>query len=109
MDDRLVKLDILGHDDPTALRMLQDITGLNPREIPLDDAETMRIFTSPEPLGVDLSELGCSVGSLGIPEFGTDFVRTVLENTQPHTMEELVRIAGLTHGTDVWLNNAERS
>lgn len=107
MDDRLVKLDILGHDDPTALRMLQDITGLNPREIPLDDAETMRIFTSPEPLGVDLSELGCSVGSLGIPEFGTDFVRTVLENTQPHTMEELVRIAGLTHGTDVWLNNAE--
>lgn len=107
MDDRLVKLDILGHDDPTALRMLQDITGLNPREIPLDDAQTMRIFVSPEPLGIDLSALDCSVGSLGIPEFGTDFVRKVLEDTQPHTMEELVRIAGLTHGTDVWLNNAE--
>lgn len=107
MDDRLVKLDILGHDDPTALRMLEDITGINPRSIPLDDPETMRIFTSPEPLGVDLSGLSCTVGSLGIPEFGTGFVRTVLENTQPKTMEELVRIAGLTHGTDVWLNNAE--
>lgn len=107
MDDRLVKLDILGHDDPTALRMLQDITGINPRDIPLDDPDTMRIFTSPEPLGIELSGLECSVGSLGIPEFGTGFVRTVLENTQPRTMEELVRIAGLTHGTDVWLNNAE--
>ena len=107
MDDRLVKLDILGHDDPTALRMLEDITGINPRSIPLDDPETMRIFTSPEPLGIDLSGLSCTVGSLGIPEFGTGFVRTVLENTQPKTMEELVRIAGLTHGTDVWLNNAE--
>lgn len=107
MDDRLVKLDILGHDDPTALRMLEDITGINPRTIPLDDPETMRIFTSPEPLGVDLSGLECTVGSLGIPEFGTGFVRTVLENTQPKTMEELVRISGLTHGTDVWLNNAE--
>ena len=107
MDDRLVKLDILGHDDPTALRMLQDITGINPRDIPLDDLDTMRIFTSSEPLGIELSGLECSVGSLGIPEFGTGFVRTVLENTQPRTMEELVRIAGLTHGTDVWLNNAE--
>jgi len=107
MDDRLVKLDILGHDDPTALRMLEDLTGINPRSIPLDDPETMRIFTTPEPLGIDLSELECTVGSLGIPEFGTGFVRNVLECTKPHTMEELVRIAGLTHGTDVWLNNAE--
>ncbi|MDO4543073.1 MAG: PolC-type DNA polymerase III [Clostridia bacterium] len=107
MDDRLVKLDILGHDDPTALRMLQDLTGLNPREIPLDDPETRNIFHTFEPLGIDLSEMECSVGSLGVPEFGTGFVRQVLEATQPKTMEELVRIAGLTHGTDVWLNNAE--
>jgi DNA polymerase-3 subunit alpha (Gram-positive type) len=107
MDDRLVKLDILGHDDPTALRMLQDLTGLDPVTIPLDDPETMRIYTSSEPLKVDLSALRCSVGTLGTPEFGTSFVRGVLEATMPTTMEELVRISGLTHGTDVWLGNAE--
>lgn len=107
MDDRLVKLDILGHDDPTALRMLQDITGINPQTIPLDDPSTRKIYSSVAPLGIDLSELNCQVGSLGVPEFGTGFVRTVLESTLPSTMEELVRIAGLTHGTDVWLNNAE--
>ena len=107
MDDRLVKLDILGHDDPTALRMLEDITGLNPRSIPLDDPDTMSLFSSARALGVDLSGLECKVGSLGVPEFGTGFVRGVLESTLPTTMEELVRIAGLTHGTDVWLNNAE--
>lgn len=107
MDDRLVKLDILGHDDPTALRMLEDITGLNPRSIPLDDPDTMRLFSSTESLGIDLSGLECTVGSLGVPEFGTGFVRGVLESTKPSTMEELVRISGLTHGTDVWLNNAE--
>ncbi len=107
MDDRLVKLDILGHDDPTALRMLEDITGVNPRGIPLDDADTMGIFSSPAPLKIDLSGMNCSVGTLGVPEFGTGFVRTVLENTKPTSIEELIRIAGLTHGTDVWLNNAE--
>ncbi len=107
MDDRLVKLDILGHDDPTALRMLQDLTGVNPIDIPLDDRETMRIYSTAEPLRIDLSELKCDVGSLGVPEFGTGFVRGVLESTRPTSMEELVRIAGLTHGTDVWLNNAE--
>ena len=107
MDDRLVKLDILGHDDPTALRMLEDLTGLNPREIPLDDPETRSLFSSSEALGIDLSALNCTVGSLAVPEFGTGFVRGVLENTKPTTMEELVRISGLTHGTDVWLNNAE--
>ncbi len=107
MDDRLVKLDILGHDDPTALRMLQDITGLNPLDIPLDDPETRRIYSSAEPLKVDLSALHCDVGTLGTPEFGTGFVRNVLEITRPTTIEELVRIAGLTHGTDVWLGNAE--
>ncbi len=107
MDDRLVKLDILGHDDPTALRMLEDITGLNPRSIPLDDPETRELFWSTDSLHIDLSEIDCSLGTLGVPEFGTGFVRQVLENTRPTTIEELVRIAGLTHGTDVWLNNAE--
>ena len=107
MDDRLVKLDILGHDDPTALRMLEDITGLNPRSIPLDDPDTRELFWSTQSLHIDLKEIDCSLGTLGVPEFGTGFVRQVLENTRPNTIEELVRIAGLTHGTDVWLNNAE--
>ncbi|MCE5189212.1 MAG: PolC-type DNA polymerase III [Eubacteriales bacterium] len=107
MDDRLVKLDILGHDDPTALRMLQDLTGLDPVTIPLDDPDTMRIYLSSDSLKVDLSAIGCKVGTLGTPEFGTGFVRGVLDATQPTTMEELVRISGLTHGTDVWLGNAE--
>lgn len=107
MDDRLVKLDILGHDDPTALRMLQDMTGIDPVQIPLDDPETRMIYSSPEPLHVDLSALKCTVGTLGVPEFGTSFVQKVLEQTRPTTMEELVRISGLTHGTDVWLGNAE--
>ncbi|MBQ7091918.1 MAG: PolC-type DNA polymerase III, partial [Clostridia bacterium] len=107
MDDRLVKLDILGHDDPTVLRMLKDITGLDPQSIPLDDPETMRIFSSSEPLGVSLEELDCDVGSIAIPEFGTTFVRQMLKDTRPTTMEELVRISGLSHGTDVWLGNAQ--
>ncbi len=107
MDDRLVKLDILGHDDPTALHMLEALTGLNPREIPLDDPDTRMLFSTVEPLHIDLTGIGCSLGTLGVPEFGTGFVRQVLENTRPTTFEELIRIAGLTHGTDVWLNNAE--
>jgi DNA polymerase-3 subunit alpha (Gram-positive type) len=107
MDDRLVKLDILGHDDPTALHMLEALTGLNPRSIPLDDPDTRMLFSTVEPLHVDLSEINCTLGTLGVPEFGTGFVRQVLENTRPTTFEELIRIAGLTHGTDVWLNNAE--
>ena len=107
MDDRLVKLDILGHDDPTALRMMEDLTGVSPHSIPLDDPDTRGIFSSFAPLGIDLTPLNCSVGTLGVPEFGTGFVRQVLEQTRPKTIEELVRIAGLTHGTDVWLNNAE--
>lgn len=107
MDDRLVKLDILGHDDPTALRMLQDITGIDPKGLPLDDPETMKIFSSAEPLNVTLEELNCDVGSIAIPEFGTSFVRQMLMDTRPTTMEELVRIAGLSHGTGVWLGNAQ--
>lgn len=107
LDDKLVKLDILGHDDPTTLRMLQDITGVDPKSIPLSDEDTMSIFKSEEVLGIQLKELGCDVGSLGIPEFGTEFVRGMLMDTRPTTMEELVRIAGLSHGTNVWLGNAQ--
>lgn len=107
LDDKLVKLDILGHDDPTVLRMLHDITGLDPRSIPLDDPETMSIYRTDEALKVSLKPLGCDVGSLAIPEFGTNFVRGMLVETRPTTMEELVRISGLSHGTDVWNNNAQ--
>lgn len=98
MDDRLVKLDILGHDDPTVLRMLEDLTGIDPKTIPLDDPDTMEIFRSLESLGVSLDELGCDVGCIAIPEFGTNFVRGMIMDTRPTTMEELVRISGLSHG-----------
>lgn len=107
LDDRLVKLDILGHDDPTALKMLRDLTSFDPLNIPLDDEPTMGIYSSVEPLKISLNAIGCDVGTLGIPEFGTHFVRGMLKETRPTTMEELVRIAGLSHGTDVWLNNAQ--
>jgi DNA polymerase-3 subunit alpha (Gram-positive type) len=105
--DNLLKLDILGHDDPTSIRMLQDITGIDPKEIPLDDPQTMGIFSSVEPLGVTEEEIGVKIGTLGIPEFGTNFVRGMLRETLPTTFAELVRISGLSHGTDVWLNNAQ--
>jgi DNA polymerase III subunit alpha, Gram-positive type len=104
---RILKLDLLGHDDPTFLRMLQDLTNLNPLSIPLDDKDTMAIFTSVKPLGVKSDEIGTTVGTLGIPEFGTRFVRQMLIDTKPTTFAELIRISGLSHGTDVWLNNAQ--
>jgi DNA polymerase-3 subunit alpha (Gram-positive type) len=105
--DSLVKLDILGHDDPTMLRMLEDLTGVNVQEIPLDDPATMSLFSSLEALGVTEEQIGTPVGTLGIPEFGTPFVRQMLIETRPKTFGDLVRISGLSHGTNVWNNNAQ--
>ena len=107
IDHNLLKLDILGHDDPTVLRMLQDITGIEPKQIPLDDKETMSIFCSTKALGITSEQINSEVGTFGIPEFGTKFVRGMLVDTKPTTFEELIRISGLSHGTDVWLNNAQ--
>ena len=104
---RILKLDLLGHDDPTSLRMLQDLTGVDPETIPLDDPDTMKIFSSTESLGVTKNQINSEVGTYGIPEFGTSFVRQMLIDTRPSTFAELVRISGLSHGTDVWLNNAQ--
>ncbi len=104
---RLLKLDILGHDVPTIIKMLEDLTGINAQTVPLDDKDTMDIFTDTKPLGVDADKIDCEVGTLGIPEFGTRFVQQILTDTQPKTFAELVRISGLSHGTDVWINNAQ--
>jgi len=105
--DQLVKLDILGHDDPTVIKELEDMTGIKASSIKLNDRDTMLLFSSVEPLGVTEEEIGSTVGTYGIPEFGTRFVRQMLEATRPTTFSELVRISGLSHGTDVWLNNAQ--
>ncbi len=107
IDANLLKLDILGHDDPTVIRMLQDLTGIDPTKVPLDDKKTMSIFSSTDALGVTPKQIGSEVGSYGIPEFGTKFVRGMLEDTRPKTFDELIRISGLSHGTDVWLGNAQ--
>ncbi|MGW9987813.1 DNA polymerase III subunit alpha, Gram-positive type [Staphylococcus hominis] len=105
--DNVLKLDILGHDDPTMIRMLQDLSGINPKTIPVDDKETMQIFSSPASLGVTEEDILCKTGTFGVPEFGTGFVRQMLEDTKPTTFSELVQISGLSHGTDVWLGNAQ--
>lgn len=107
IDQNLLKLDILGHDDPTMIRMLYDITGIDPTKVPLDDKETMSIFSSTEALGVTPEQIKSKVGSYGVPEFGTKFVRGMLVDTKPTTFDELIRISGLSHGTDVWLGNAQ--
>jgi DNA polymerase III subunit alpha, Gram-positive type len=104
--DNLLKLDILGHDDPTVIRMLQDLSGIDPKTIPTDDPEVMKIFGGTESLGVTTEQILCKTGTYGIPEFGTRFVRQMLEDTKPSTFSELVQISGLSHGTDVWLGNA---
>ena len=105
--DNVLKLDILGHDDPTVIRMLQDLSGIDPKTIPTDDPEVMKIYSSTESLGVTEEQIMCKTGTLGIPEFGTRFVRQMLEDTKPTTFSELVQISGLSHGTDVWLGNAQ--
>jgi DNA polymerase-3 subunit alpha (Gram-positive type) len=108
IDHNLLKLDILGHDDPTMIRMLQDLTGIDPLTIPLDDPQVMSLFQSTEALGITPDQIGgCKLGSLGIPEFGTDFAMQMLIDTHPTSFSDLVRIAGLSHGTDVWLGNAQ--
>ncbi len=107
LGDQLVKLDILGHDDPTVIKELEDLTGVKASSISLSEKETMRIFSGVEPLGVKAEDIDSSVGTYGIPEFGTRFVRQMLEATRPTTFSELVRISGLSHGTDVWSNNAQ--
>ena len=107
IEDDLLKLDILGHDDPTMLRMLQDISGIDVLKIEMGEKETMKIFCSPEVLGVTNEQIMCNTGTLGIPEFGTKFVIQMLEDTKPKTFAELIKISGLSHGTDVWLGNAQ--
>ena len=107
MDEQLVKLDILGHDDPTTIKLLQEYTKMEIKDIPLADKDTLKIFSSTESLGVTPQEIGTEIGTYGIPEFGTGFVRQMLIDTRPITFAELVRISGLSHGTNVWLNNAQ--
>ena len=108
IDENLLKLDILGHDDPTMIRMLEDLTGLDAKTIPLDNKEVMSLFKSTKELGITPEDIGgCPLGCLGIPEFGTDFVIQMLQDTKPQTFSDLVRISGLSHGTDVWLGNAQ--
>ena len=107
IDKNLLKLDMLGHDDPTVIRMLQDLTGIDPKTIPLDDKDVLSLFTSTKALGVREEQIDSPIGNYGIPEFGTKFARGMLLDTKPTKFEELIRISGLSHGTDVWLNNCQ--
>ncbi|HEX3032140.1 MAG TPA: PolC-type DNA polymerase III [Bacillota bacterium] len=107
ISERLVKLDILGHDDPTAIKMLEDLTGVNAKTIPLDEPKVLQLYCDTSSLGVTPEQIRSNTGTYGIPEFGTKFVRQMLEDTRPKTFSECVRISGFSHGTDVWLNNAQ--
>lgn len=107
IEGRLLKLDLLGHDDPTAIRMLEDLTGVSAHQVPFQDAKTMSLFSGVSGLGLKPEDVGTPVGSLGIPEFGTRFVRQMLVDTRPASFADLVRISGLSHGTEVWTNNAQ--
>ncbi len=106
IDQDVLKLDILGHDDPTVLRMLQDLSGIDVTTLPLDDKEVFELLCSPKSLGVTENDIKCKTGTLGLPELGTKFVIGMLEETKPKTFSELVKISGLSHGTDVWAGNA---
>lgn len=107
INDRLVKLDILGHDDPTVIKMLEELTNIPPQQIPVGDEKTMSIFRSTEAFGVTPEQIGSAVGTYGIPECGTQFVRQMIQDVQPKNFSQVVRVSGYSHGTDVWLNNAQ--
>ena len=107
IDENVLKLDVLGHDDPTMIRKLQDLSGIDPNDIPMDDPDVMALFSGTDILGVTPDQIGTSTGMLGIPEFGTNFVRGMVDETHPTTFAELLQLSGLSHGTDVWLGNAQ--
>ena len=107
IDENVLKLDVLGHDDPTMIRKLQDLSGTDPNEIPMDDEGVMALFSGTDVLGVTPEQIGTPTGMLGIPEFGTNFVRGMVDETHPTTFAELLQLSGLSHGTDVWLGNAQ--